>query len=114
MVRAIRDLGDLVNKGGTVKAECLECGRVALFAPLDLEMHWKRKKWDCSWPNFAQHLVCRRPEGCGTRWPKVSWMVGDPPPPDPDPPKPRFTRSPAPRAAPAPIDLDEYRRKRRA
>ena len=111
MVGPIRDLDNLSRRGGTVRAECLTCGRVALFAPTDLAAHWRGKGWDCSWPNFARHLVCRRPEGRGTRGPKVSWLVGDPPPRDDGPPRPRFTRSPLP-AAPVPIDLDAWRRKR--
>lgn len=113
MVQAPRDLDDICRKGGTVRAECRACGRVALFAPGELLMHWERKRWDCSWPSFARHLVCRRPEGCGARGPRVSWLSSSPPPDDdPPPPRPRFTRTALPKA-PEPIDMREWQRRRR-
>lgn len=33
MVQAPRDPSDVARRGGSIKAECRECGRVALFAP---------------------------------------------------------------------------------
>jgi hypothetical protein len=43
MVQAPRDLADIVAKGGTIRAECRQCGRVALFAPFEVEVYWRRK-----------------------------------------------------------------------
>jgi hypothetical protein len=89
MVQAPRDLADVVRHGGSIRAECRSCFRVALFAPGELGAHFARKKWDSSWPQFARRLRCQ----CGARGPKVSWLVTEPPPSDPPPPKPRFVRN---------------------
>lgn len=99
MAQKPRDLDDIARKGGTIRCTCRNCGRVALFLPGELLMHWRRKGWDISLPNFARHLVCRRPEGCGERYPAVAWLANTPPPDnDPPPPRPRFTRTSLPRA----------------
>jgi hypothetical protein len=99
----------VARHGGSVRAECRQCGRVAIFAPGDLAHHWRQKGSDGSWPNFARHLVCRRPDGCGERFPMVSWLVSNPPPPDdPEPPKPRFTRTKSAHWKPHGIDQDAW------
>ena len=114
VVQAPRDLDDICRAGGSLKVECRQCGRVALFLPGELQTHWRRKGWDCSYPNFARHLVCRRPEGCGARDPKVTWLSTLPPPDDdPPPPRPRFTRTALPKT-PEPINMQDWVRRRRA
>ena len=93
MVQAIRNLAELLNKGGSIRAEC-SCGRVAIFALADLLGHYRRKGWSDAWPSFAQRLRCRT---CGQREPRVAWLINEPPPPDdPPPPKPRFIRNAVP------------------
>ena len=110
MVQAPKDLAELARHGGSIRAECRSCARVALFSPSELAAHFARKGWDDGWRQFAKKLRCR----CGAREPKVSWIVMPPPPPvDPAPPKPRFVRDGGERyVKPAGIDQGEWDRAR--
>ena len=75
MAGPIRDLGDILRQGGSLRAECQACKHVAIFSVGEIEHYWKRKGWTTDWPEFARHLKCR----CGQREPKVSWLVSTPP-----------------------------------
>lgn len=96
MVQAPKGLDDLARRGGCLSIRCRRCGRVAIFSPHEILSYWRAKGWDTSFPAFADHLVCRRPDGCGQRGPSVSWLLGTPPDTDPLPPRPRFTRTSLP------------------
>lgn len=98
MVQPPKGLDDIARRGGSISVTCRQCGRVALFNPHEILSFWRSKGWDTSWSGFSAHLVCRRPDGCGTRGPSVSWVLGTPPDTDPLPPRPRFTRTKLPQA----------------
>lgn len=107
VVRAIRNLGELVGRGGTIQATCRTCGKVALFEAGELAAHFRAKHWNDAWPAFAARLRCAGSDGCGARKPKVAWLIGNPPPDeDPDPPKPRLVRKPS--TAPAGISQADW------
>jgi hypothetical protein len=95
MVRSIRNLAELIGRGGMVQATCRSCGKVAIFAVRDLAAYFRAKSWSDTWPGFAKKLRCAGADGCGARNPKVARLIGEPPPEDdPDSPRPRLLRHP--------------------
>jgi hypothetical protein len=109
MIAPIRSLADLERHGGSIHAECSQCGRVALFAVSELLGHFRRRKLRMKWPEFAERLRCSPPDGCGAYNPKVTWYSRPPPPEDdPPPPRPRFVRT----AAPPGIDPEAWQKAR--
>jgi hypothetical protein len=95
VVRGIRNLEELISRGGMVQATCRGCGKVAIFSVSDLAAHFRTKRWNDAWPGFASKLRCSGADGCGRRNPTVAWLIGQPPPDqDPQPPKPRLVRRP--------------------
>ncbi len=95
MVRSIRNLDELISRGGMIQATCRGCERVAIFSVPELAAHFRAKRWNSDWPAFAKKLRCSGSEGCGRRNPRVAWLIGQPPPDDdPTPPKPRLVRQP--------------------
>lgn len=102
--RPIRELGDLERAGGSIEATCRKCKRAGLFAVSDLLAHFRRRKWDASWPaGVATKLRC---EACGSRFPDIAWSVVPSPPTQP-PPRPRSVREP-PMPVPLGVDPEEW------
>jgi hypothetical protein len=95
VVRGIRNLEELIGRGGMIQATCRGCEKVAIFSVADLAAHFRAKGWSDAWPGFAKRLRCSGPDGCSRRNPAVAWLIGQPPPDqDPQPPKPRLVRRP--------------------
>lgn len=94
MVQAPKSLEDVSRHGGSIRAECRACGRVALFVPGELARYFSMRGWDGSWQRFPQKLRCQ----CGEKNPQVSWLVVDPPPSHraDRPPQPRYQRAASP------------------
>jgi hypothetical protein len=84
---------ELSRHGGSLLIECRQCGRQSRFSPGDLSRWLRRTGKRDDWATLGRHLVCKgsnvaQNEGCGAKWPRVTFQFDSPPPP-PEKPKPR-------------------------
>jgi hypothetical protein len=88
-------LSELSRHGGSLKIVCRQCGRSARYAPGDLGRWLRGRGFRDDWATLGRHLVCKGiGEGCGARWPKITFEFDSPPPP-PEKPK-RLDAPPCP------------------